>query len=387
MNKKSQKEYESNIKKLMYWLAFLRISRSYTIAYAYKHGAMKEKDAYKEVNDLDKVIETYNKFGFVWKNPIEWVDENIYAISSTFTGAATPEIVSILNSEKSEEKGQIIKEVNNYVYSKWAEAGHETSVLVSIPIKVKKNYLYEFLKNTLEQLELEFKEKLEQSKQPAKYELTKEVVRMDALEKAYNLIMMKAAAPKMPNWELAEYMGLCPKSVKIVKQNQLNKSADETSLDDEILDAHKSINAVIWRYTRFAYVLAENAARGEFPKGLKEDKEATATRQKEYKKKYTRLKPRFLYNYLNKESVYFQRQLNDRGMAHKYANEFLIPEANINKRWRPSDDLGAENEQAFADIAHENFLKNRRTYPPLKDDADEKSSLQTTFLGFPFNSA
>ena len=128
MSKKSQKEYESDRKKLMYWLAFLRISRSYTIAYAYKQGAMKEKDAYKEVKDLDKVIETYDKFGFVWKNPIEWVDENIYAIRSTFTGAATPEIVSILNSEKSEEKEQITKEVNNYVYSKWAEAGHETKI-------------------------------------------------------------------------------------------------------------------------------------------------------------------------------------------------------------------------------------------------------------------
>lgn len=38
MNKKIQKEFESNKKKLMFWIAFLRLSRSYTIAHAYKRG-------------------------------------------------------------------------------------------------------------------------------------------------------------------------------------------------------------------------------------------------------------------------------------------------------------------------------------------------------------
>ena len=364
MTKKAEKEYESNRKKLMYWLAFLRISRSYTVAYAYKHGAISEKNAYKEVEDLDKVIETYNKFGFVWQNPIEWVEENIYEIRSTFTGASTPEIVSILRSEKSGKKEEIAKELNNYLYMDWPQSEHEERVLVSIPRGVKKNYLFEFLKNTLEQLSLDAKDDDERLARTSKYELTKEVVRMDALEKAYNLIMMKAAAPNMPNWELAEYLGLCPKSVQTVKQEQQKLDAEEISKDDDVLEAHKSINAVIWRYTRFAYVLAENAARGKFPQGMKEDEEEKEARAKEFKKKYTRLKPRFLYNYLNKESVYFQKQLKERGMVHKYANEFLVPEANINRKWRPIEKL-ATDEPSVMDKAHENFLKNRRTYAPL----------------------
>ncbi|MEY4340525.1 MAG: hypothetical protein RL541_29 [Pseudomonadota bacterium] len=365
MTKKADKEYESNRKKLMYWLAFLRISRSYTIAYAYKHGAISEKNAYKEVQDLDKVIETYDKFGFVWQNPIEWLDENIYEIRSTFTGASTPEIVSILRSEKSDEKEEIAKELNNYLYMDWPQSGHEERVLVSIPRGVKKNYLFEFLKNALEQLALEADEH-KRSERASKYELTKEVVRMDALEKAYNLIMMKAAAPNMPNWEIAEYLGLCPNSVQTVKQQQRKEKTEQKTdaEDDDVLDAHKSINAVIWRYTRFAYVLAENAARGKFPQGVKENKEEKEARAKEYKKKYTRLKPRFLYNYLNKESVYFQKQLQAKGMVHKYANEFLVPAANINRKWRPAEKL-ANDESSVENTAHENFLKHRRTYAPL----------------------
>ena len=63
MTKKAEKEYESNRKKLLFWLAFLRLSRSYTIARAYKLGKLSKDTAYKEVPDLDKVIFTVEKFG------------------------------------------------------------------------------------------------------------------------------------------------------------------------------------------------------------------------------------------------------------------------------------------------------------------------------------
>jgi hypothetical protein len=119
-------------------------------------------------------------------------------------------------------------------------------------------------------------------------------------------------------------------------------------------------------------VLAENAARGEFPKMLREDKGEKDERLKKYKKKYTKLKPKFLMSYLHKQSVYFQRQLEDRGMKHKYANEFLMPEAKINRQWEPKSDIEANSKQSVTDVAHENFLKNRRTYAPLPDvDGEE----------------
>lgn len=374
MNKKNQKEYESERKKLMYWVAYLRLSRSYTIARAYKLGKVSKENAYKEVNNLDKVIEINDKFGNVWKNPIEWLDENIYEIRSTFTGAVTPEIVSILDDEKIEKKEEITREVTNYVNKDWAVNGHQPSMLVSIPLGVKKNYLFEFLKNALEQHENKDADQKKDTKTPQKFELTKEVVRMDALEKAYNLVMMKAANREMPNWELAENLGLCANSVAIVKKAVLEKEVNAADVETEaVSEAHKSINAVIWRYTRFAYVLAENAARGEFPKAMRETKEEREKRQKEYKKKYTKLKPEFLMSHLHRQSIYFQRQLRDRGMEHKYANEFLVPEAKINREWEPASVALAKSEQTMMHEAHENFLKHRRTYPPLPSVDEEEN--------------
>lgn len=372
MNKKLEKEYESNSKKLMYWVAFLRISRSYTIARAYKLGKLSQESAYKLVPDLDKVISTGDKFGYVWQNPLEWLEENMYETRSTFTGAATPEIVSILSTEKIEKKQEIANEVTNYLYGEWASAGHEPCMLVSIPLNVKKNYLFEFLKNALEQEESKSDAHTELPKQPKKFELTKEIVRMDALEKAFNLIMMKAANREMPNWELAQHLGLCANSVAIIKKAAMERGLGVVHDDETEIEAHKSINAVIWRYTRFAYVLAENAARGEFPKTLREDKAEKDKRLKEYKKKYTKLKPRFLMSHLNRQSVYFQRQLKDRGMEHKYANEFLVPEARINRKWEPASVTLAKSEEPSSDEAHENFLKHRRIYKPLPPMDDEE---------------
>jgi hypothetical protein len=386
MKKETEKEYESNRKKLLFWLAFLRLSRSYTIARAYKLGKLSKDTAYKEVPDLDKVIFTVEKFGNVWQNPLEWFDENIYEIRSTFTGAATPEIVSILTPEKSEKKTEIANEVNSFLHRSWSANGHDTTMLVSIPLNVKKNYLFSYLKKELEQLERELNKQSEQPKPPKKYELTKEKVRMDALEKAYNLVMMKAANKEMPNWQLAEHLGLCANSVATVKKAASEKLLGTAIYDEAEIEAHKSINAVIWRYTRFAYVLAENAARGEFPKAMREDKAEKEKRLSEYKKKYVRLKPEFFISYLHKKTLYFQHRLKDRGMEHKYANEFLVAEANINKKRVPNNSKAEEHSTLVAED-HENFIKNRRTYKPLDEDDEDINRLQTTFSGFPFNSA
>ena len=372
MNKKSQKEFESNKKKLMFWIAFLRLSRSYTIAHAYKRGFRSFDRAKKEIPDIEKVIETYDKFGYVWKNPLEWFDENMFEIHSTFAGAATPKIVSILSSDKSDKKSEIETELNNFLYKDWAAGAHETTLLVSIPLKIKKNNLHEFLKNALEQLEIDAGDEKQCQSQPKKFELTNEIVRMDALEKAYNLMMMKAANPLTPNWELAERLGLCLESVKVIKQELQDKAEGKETdpyANPDGTNHHQSVDAVIWRYVRLAYVLAENAARGEFPKTLREKKEEKEKRLKEGKKKYVKLEPRFKYPYLQRKVKYFKGQIESRGMEHKYANEFLVPEAKINRKWVPDS---RAKEPPMVDAAHENFLKHRRIYKPLPPMDDEE---------------
>jgi hypothetical protein len=57
-----------------------------------------------------------------------------------------------LAAKKIGNKSEIADEVNNFVYRDWASSGHEPSLLVSIPLKVKKSYLYESRKELKQEL-------------------------------------------------------------------------------------------------------------------------------------------------------------------------------------------------------------------------------------------
>ena len=78
---KSLRGFEAKTAKLTYWYAFLRLSRSYAIATAYKEGRLTHRAAIKLLPDLEQVLPTYENFGDVWKkNPLDWLTANSYEI-------------------------------------------------------------------------------------------------------------------------------------------------------------------------------------------------------------------------------------------------------------------------------------------------------------------
>lgn len=351
---KSLRGHDAKLAKVIYWYAFLRLSRSYAIATAYKEGRLTYRAAIKLLPDLEQVLPTYENFGDVWKkNPLDWLTANSYEIGDRLRSANSPQIVSILSPKKSEKKGGIAEEFLNFLDVTWAQSGHEPTLVVSVPLKTKKINLYSFLKQALEQ-----HEHLLEDEQPASPKLdylhmTNEKVRLDVLEKSYNLVLTEAQNPEFAEWQLAECLGVCKRSVNAIKLRAAEK-AQGIENEDYIFEPNyeMSIHTVLRRYRRHAYLIAENAARGKFPLNDEADR----------KLRGEKIEVVFDADLLRRHTRYLAGQLEKRGMQHQYANEFLMRDAGINrKRERVIED----EHQRLVQEAHENFLKHRRVYTPL----------------------
>jgi hypothetical protein len=360
--KKRKTDTELKTEKLLFWYAFLRISKSYTVVTAYKEGKLNYMKAKSLVPDIEEVIPTYEKFGNVWKkNPIAWMEENSYEISSYLTSGATPEIVSILGGEKVDKKEEIVGEMSKFTYGKWAQTGHEPHIVVAIPLKIKKYELSEFLKNALSDYSVLKNESSKVGDWQDQFKISEEKVRTDALEKAYNLIMIQAQNRRMRKWRQAECLGLCPDTVekiRSIEQEEALGTYPEHVVDDT--DYYKTITAVIWRYNNYAFKLAENAARGEFP-----------VLKKEVLDKYKRKKKvAFDYDTISTHTKYLSVQLNSKGMEHQYANEFLKPNERINRK---NECLSVLDEKTWEEIEIEKYHGRKRIYEPLPPMEDENN--------------
>lgn len=351
---KSLRGFEAKTAKLTYWYAFLRLSRSYAIATAYKEGRLTHRAAIKLLPDLEQVLPTYENFGDVWKkNPLDWLTANSYEIGDRLKSPNSPQIVSILSPKKSEKKGQIAEEFLNFLDVTWAQSGHEPKLVVSVPLKIKKINLYSFLKQALEQHEHLLEDVQPVSPKLDYLQMTTEKVRMDALEKSYNLVLIEAQNPEFAEWQLAECLGVCGNSVKAIKLREAEKAQgiEKEDYGDEP-NYDMSIHTVLRRYRRYAYLIAENAARGKFPLNDEANR----------KSRGDKIEVDFDVDVLRRHTGYLSRQLEERGMQHLYANEFLMRDAGINrKRERVIED----EHQRLVQEAHENFLKHRRVYTPL----------------------
>jgi hypothetical protein len=361
--KKLLRGYEAKTAKLIYWYAFLRLSRSYSIATAYAEGKLAFRTSKRMVPDLDLVLQTYSNFGNVWKkNPLDWLTANSYEIGGHLKTANTPNIVSILSPTKSEKKEQIESEFINFLDSTWMQSGYEPSLVVSIPLKIKKVNLHEFLKQALEQHEHLLENVETEPQQLDQFQMMSKKVRMDALEKSYNLVLIEAQNPEFAEWQLAECLGVCNKSVKAIKQLEADKAQGITKEDygDEP-NYDMSIHTVLRRYRRYAYLLAENAARGQFP--LNDEKARKGRGEKVIVK--------FASKCISQHTGYLSRQLQERDMPHQYANEFLMRDAGINRKREKEFDVPVLESREAKE--QEEFLRNRRVYAPLpKINEDEK---------------
>jgi len=306
--------------KIIYWFAFLRLSISYRHAQLVDGGRMKLEDAVAAHPNFEKIIKRYEKYGRVWrKNPIDQLFDNSYSFSGLFDQSGGIKILSRLDGKKVDKTDEIVEKLTSYVRTDWPRSGYKDQVILSIPKNIDKNNIYQKIKMALESFEDEQNEQIEQKVpyvRPVPWlEIPKSSkVRWEILERCYNLIILKSIHPELSALDQARFLGVSKDKVALLDEalalkDKVDKTEAEYDKVQNIHDYQLNIKAVVWKYTRRAYLLAENAARGVFP-SLNEIDEKKRPAE-------------FAYEHIAEMSAYMRDVLKLDGITSSFTNEFL----------------------------------------------------------------
>jgi hypothetical protein len=317
---KIETETASKAIKVIYWFAFLRLSISYRHAQLVNAGRMKLEEANAAHPNFKKVIRRYEKYGRVWrKNPVDQLFDNSYSFSGLFDQSGGIKILSRLDGKKVDKKDEIVEKLTSYVRTEWPRSGYKDQVILSIPKNIDKNNIYQKIKIALESFEDEQNEQTEQKVpyvRPVPWlEIPKSSkVRWEILERCYNLIILKSIHPELSALDQARFLGVSKDKVALLDEalalkDKVDKTEAEYDKVQNIHDYQLNIKAVVWKYTRRAYLLAENAARGVFP-SLDEIDEKKRPAE-------------FAYEHIAEMSAYMRDVLKLDGITSSFTNEFL----------------------------------------------------------------
>jgi hypothetical protein len=310
------------VKKILFWYAFLRLSVSYRDAQMVDGGIMNKEAAMAKHVDFEKVIYWYSKTGRVWrKNPIDLFFENSNLFSRIFDLRGGVKVLSILGGEKGEKTEQIVEKLSNYVRHEMAGGAANQRMLISIPFKLNKKNIYEQINSALNDYldDLDADEQHLTSEPPTANLMTLAVtkIRMEVLERCYNLIVLKALHPKISALEQARMLGVSAEKVALLDEalalrGKVGKTAAEYDKVANINEYQINIRAVVWKYTRRAYLLAENAARGDFPSFKDFDPNKTT--------------PEFAYEHIAEMAGQIRQRFGLDGIEKPFTDEFLSAE-------------------------------------------------------------
>lgn len=267
--KQYEKTFETKRQKLLAWHSFLRISNTYALASRFKAGLLSKEQVSTLPPNFDQVLRTYDKFGDVWAETAEsWYEENALAGLKAIKGANQPKVLSSL-FVGNEEKTAV--SLAQHVVGDWERQGNQPELLISIPVNAKKSDIYKLVDNALEDLRLHMDEGVVPTGQNVRkkfdFGLMDTKVRLNVLKIMHGLVALRATEPKLLNWQLAQRLHLSPAHTdKIAKAHELQLSSDKLLLQAKRATVEKlNVNALVGRYIRKAFLLAENAAFGKFP--------------------------------------------------------------------------------------------------------------------------
>ncbi len=226
-----------------------------------------ERDALP--SNFDQVLLTYDKFGDVWAETAEsWYEENALTALQVIKGANQPKILSSLFAGNEEKTAVALAK---HVVGAWAQQGKQPELLISIPVNARRGDIYKLLNEALDDLQVDVRKNTipqgQDMTEQLGFDLMDTKVRLAVLQKMYGLVTLRARQPELLNWQLAHRLGLAPvHTEKIAKAHELEQTSVKLlQMADRATGEKLSVNALVGRYMRKAFLLAENAAYGKFP--------------------------------------------------------------------------------------------------------------------------
>lgn len=238
-------------------LRALRLSPSYELAYAVRSGQITKEEEKKLPKDFDQVLATYDLIGNVdfmifrlW-----WLKHGIAIFGNPHT---KPEIrvIDIFSQKQEINFEEVNKKVKRNLKQERDFEGLPPTLLLTIPLNLKKTEIIKKLKFILNETTKELPE------QPAEplIKLMNKRLNKHAMAKGLSLFLHKCADPDQELWRLGAKAKISATYSPRLNYLAPRKPKDALEMNDRII-----LSKITHRTLKRFELIIENAARGRFP--------------------------------------------------------------------------------------------------------------------------
>lgn len=257
---------------MIFWFHFLRLSPSYQLATRFRANGLNEEDKQRLPVDFDDVLKTYDDFGDVWASDYHiWTRDKWRKLFDANIVMPQAKTLGLLSEGQIECNDQLETNLKLYFEQYRPTIGYPMTIIMTLPIVGNKKRIMGEVELILDRYEGFIKNSppVRPVAKP-KYALLINKVRDRVIKLSHQIILTKASYPDYKMWEIAIRLKLNPtqtEKIKLFEQQKATVKAEGKKIDGlfEPVEEKLLINAVMGRYIRHAYLLAENAARGKFP--------------------------------------------------------------------------------------------------------------------------
>lgn len=239
-----------------YWFEYLRLSPSYELARRHRAGKLSALDKQRLPKDFDQVLRVFDDFGDLQQQLFKpWLINTGLTLMGTPTKRPSPKSISKLTSN--EELKKVLENVENYIRNDWVETGEPDTLLLAIPLNIKRSRL---ISEITQILSGSISNKPTQAK--AQYQLLQKKTHLKTLKMGIKTLWLRALHPDSELWRI----GAEAEVSKTYSNEVDSKAIKKTILTSQ---ARQTLTIVTSRALLNANMVAENAARGIFPSNTK----------------------------------------------------------------------------------------------------------------------
>jgi hypothetical protein len=235
---------------------YLRLSPSYELARKANQEGLSDEDKKNLPADFDKVLKTYKLLGDVQKILFRywWVERGLRIFGNPYKKPKVHLISDIQNGKELTAR-DVASDLDIYLQGARTEEGLERTLLIALPVGLKKTEYKKQIEKILAELKDETKEA------ESKIRLHGQRLRAPVLFKGLRLLWFKAAKPKWAAWRLgahSRFSDSYSKELDVTNTRRLDR--ESTEIYDRLM-----MTKITTRALKKYEAIAENAARGKFP--------------------------------------------------------------------------------------------------------------------------
>lgn len=236
---------------------YLRLSPSYELARKANQEGLNDEDKKNLPSDFDKVLETYDLLGDVQKILFRywWIERGLKVFGNPYKKPRV-HLISDIQNGKELIASDVAADLDSYLQGARTEEGLERTLLIALPVGLKKTEYKKQIEKILAELEDETEEEA-----LSRIRLHGKRLRAPVLFKGLRLLWFKAAKPKWAAWRLgahSRYSDSYSKELDVTSTRRLDR--ESTEIYDRLM-----MTKITTRALKKYEAIAENAARGKFP--------------------------------------------------------------------------------------------------------------------------